>query len=127
MNISWISIVGILFLMEERVMETIRIISAKGGLEVVVVDCVTDWINSDGDRHSTAEVDGQLYQVVCRDFSGAVFAPAAALAWKRQDPIETARWVFDEDDYHNIKNEDQSLLCPVAEYARELCEGCRDQ
>lgn len=34
---------------------------------------VTDWIDNNGKQLSTAEIDGQLYEVIDRDSYGAVY------------------------------------------------------
>jgi predicted transcriptional regulator len=39
-----------------------------------------------------------------------VEAPSGAIAWKYADPIENGRWVFDEEDLAQIRQEDPSLI-----------------
>ena len=36
--------------------------------------------------------------------------PAGAVAYKFADPVEGARWVYDDDDAREISKEDPSLL-----------------
>ena len=39
-----------------------------------------------------------------------VEAPENAVAWKYNDPIEPARWVYDTDEARDIEGEDNSLI-----------------
>ena len=40
-------------------------------------------------------------------------APATAIAWKHADPIEDARWIYEQSDYDEIEAADCSLLVDV--------------
>lgn len=51
---------------------------------------------------STIEINGKQIEV-----------PAGAIAYKYADPIEGARWVYDESDLADIGREDPSLLVSV--------------
>jgi len=46
-----------------------------------------------------AEINGELVE-----------APEGALAWKYNDPIESARWLYDENEIADIEGEDCSLI-----------------
>jgi len=35
------------------------------------------------------------------------------LAWKWNDPVEGARWIFDLEDMEEIKRQDSGLIVPV--------------
>lgn len=43
-----------------------------------------------------------------------VEAPAGAVAYKYADPVEDARWIYDQDEADTIAAEDPSLVVPVA-------------
>lgn len=55
-------------------------------------------------RTKTIQINGQPTQV-----------PEGAIAYKYADPIEDARWVYDEADLRDIRREDPSLLVMVEE------------
>ncbi len=47
--------------------------------------------------------------------SGAIYlaAPEGAIAYKRSDPTEEGRWIYDEDDLRAIRREDPALVVDV--------------
>lgn len=47
-------------------------------------------------------------------------APARAIAYKYADPIEDARWIYDESDLRAIAAEDPKLLVPVPHHERTV-------
>ena len=44
------------------------------------------------------------------------------IAWKWNDPVEEARWIFDLEDLEEIKRQDPGLIVPVK---AGICSRCR--
>lgn len=42
-----------------------------------------------------------------------LWIPNGALAWKQANPTESARWIYDERELHDIRAKDPSLIVPL--------------